>query len=56
MTEMLRKCPGISEEIEEERPSGAKAHITFQPFPARLKSCPFKVLSFTQPVKSAYMC
>jgi hypothetical protein len=36
------------EESELKRPSGAEAHIDFEAFAARLKSCPFKTAQNTE--------
>jgi hypothetical protein len=43
---------GVLVEIHELHPSGAKAQVRFAPFAARLKSCPFKVESFSSGAKA----
>ena len=43
----LREKGGISDEIGGKYPSGTKAHVDSIAFAARLKSCPFKAMSFS---------
>jgi hypothetical protein len=43
---------GISDEFGGRHPSGAEAHVDSIAFVARLKSCPFKAMSFSAACKA----
>ncbi len=44
-------CPGCASSVEGRHPSGAKAHMEWVAFSARLKSCPFEVRALRRPVE-----
>jgi hypothetical protein len=50
-TKQAAEKRGTGGEFAEKLPSGAKARVDFTPLTARLKPCPFKVMSFSAACK-----